>query len=373
MRLVPLSITGAIHGLIGTGRLNIELCTYTAEESPDHPHILSRTHFECLTTQIALAKLDLAFVETEVDCHGPSANSMAKGRDKLNVHQFITVLGEGVMAFNELMCFLSATGRRNMCFNSALLNAIARLQDFRSCIHLVLNILQDISPADDAITSLTTATTLLLNNPTLTRRLPTPCPLTLDNLPPGEIPVPVYAKDIPHSAHFYHFGLDISQTPAPTRPASEPTVQATESDLLALFNAAMRGRSKPMGSEAGGKERLQRLTAGQFRRLCRDVYDELVRRSGEAGVSGPAPPVPPVQGFHCGLRKYLTKTKLAGVDGEGFAALVGDVWGELGRRVKGKTAEEPDVNLGREEIPSSWTARREEHRSARCEPAEWDY
>ncbi|KAK0704359.1 hypothetical protein B0H67DRAFT_348298 [Lasiosphaeris hirsuta] len=371
MRLVPLSIADAIRGLLRAGLLNIQLCTRAIEQPKNTSvRLLTRIHFECSTIQIALAQLGLLFVESEVDHHGPGTESRTKGRDKLNVHQFITVLGEGVMAFDQIMSLLSIASDQNT-IDPALLNAIARLQDFKSCVHLILNVLQSTSPTA-AITVLTTATTHLLNNPALTRRLPTPHPLTLDDLPPWAIPVPVYAKDIAASSHLYHFGLTTSPPP---RPASDPLPGLpTESDLLALFNAAMRvhvpSPPLPTSEDAGGKERLRRLTTGQFRLLCRDVYDELVQRgAGGGGGGGPALPAPPVDGFHRGLERYLTKTKLAGVSGEGFAALVGDVWGELGRRVGGRGGEvEGEMPLGEE----GWFKKRctieAENRLVRCYP-----
>lgn len=94
-------------------------------------------------------------------------------------------------------------------------------------------------------------------------------------------------------------------------------------------------RADPRQNRA--RDKLLRLSAGQFQELSTDVYDELTRREEERRRGGPELPGNPVpkyllprQNFH--FKRNQARQKLSTLPGDRFQQLATDVFFELERR-----------------------------------------
>jgi hypothetical protein len=135
-----------------------------------------------------------------------------------------------------------------------------------------------------------------------------------------------------------------------------------EDMLLQHYHVFKRFLQVPPRDETGNprliraRDKLLRLSVGQFEELSMDVYDELLRRQAASPASGwlgaPKPDVPPhllpQQEFHA--KRNQARQKLSALPPQKFRELASDVLGELERRFPHFAG--PDMNRGTSPVSS---------------------
>lgn len=127
--------------------------------------------------------------------------------------------------------------------------------------------------------------------------------------------------------------------------------EVTHHVVLDFFHRALRvsrfaaqfahGRTAQGCSEhdhAAQRLKMHALEPRQFRELCTDLYDELVRRNVEdrnATRGGGVPPARFVEPEGFNVKRVCARRRLAGLSDGQFVRFVSAVLGELGRRVRG--------------------------------------
>jgi len=148
MKLIPLTVEAAIAGLVRTATRTLEMATPAPalELTDDGPSIAARAKFEVRCVRIILRQLE----------HLPIADLGTiplYRRAQVEVAHLVALLGEGVLALDCLAFLLASdtevdgANAQNAASRAReradeLVDTLWRLQDFRTSMWLLLNVLQ---------------------------------------------------------------------------------------------------------------------------------------------------------------------------------------------------------------------------------------
>lgn len=146
MRVIPLTVEAAIAGLVRTATRTLDMATPTLELTDDGPSIAARVKFEVRCVRIILRQLEqlpLAALGT-IPLHR---------RRQVEVVHLMALLGEGVLALDCLAFLLASDAEADDADAQSgaaqarerveeLVDTLWRLQDFRTSMWLLLNVLQ---------------------------------------------------------------------------------------------------------------------------------------------------------------------------------------------------------------------------------------
>ncbi|KAK1826996.1 hypothetical protein QBC39DRAFT_185207 [Podospora conica] len=169
MRLIPLTVEAAIAGLVKTTTRALDMATPALEVADDGPSIAGRVKFEVRCVRVILRQLEYL----------PLANLKDLShfqRRQIKAVDFVALLGEAVLALDSLTFLLDSDGEVDEADAQSaasqarerveeLVDALWRLQDFRTSMWLLLNVLQSPYGTDvqESLESLGTAVSCLMD------------------------------------------------------------------------------------------------------------------------------------------------------------------------------------------------------------------
>lgn len=141
MRLIPLTVEAAIAGLVRTATTTLATVAPELEKTDDGPAIVARAKFEVECVRITLGQLQ------QLPIDNLSAIPLHQ-RAQVQLVHLVALLGEGVSALDSLGYILDDSYHTEADDADAgkrpdeLIDAVWRLQDFRTSTWLLLNVLQ---------------------------------------------------------------------------------------------------------------------------------------------------------------------------------------------------------------------------------------
>ncbi|KAK4448986.1 hypothetical protein QBC34DRAFT_406489 [Podospora aff. communis PSN243] len=352
MHLIQLSVKAAITGLlrVGGGILSKRNAPGVSEDLVDESTRLSDHGFHALVPVI-LKRLD-SLQNALSDLSAVAADS----RVAVKTEHLIMILGEGILAFDQLATLLAnpSSGRSERLVSLAV-----------SCFHISLSHISNIlgSGREDEMPSFCNYLNGCLGSGTykdgkIVKRLKgarlltgQPAERNLSEIPDiSGVVIPLGAKDLKATGSSYEFEQP-SDAGSTTQAISCESVfrlpHVTHPVILQLFRYATGASARFANPEAVStlsKERqrsaidkIKVLQDHQMKELCVDVYDELVRRNlkdkkAEAGGRLVTTVEPPVVLETFSERRNQARVKLSTLSDTRFMNLLADVRGDLERR-----------------------------------------